>query len=195
MTLNGGSKLSYATNRFNKRQRDIWLEGEAFFRGCQKPPKTSFVVHTTGNMQTIVRGTSFNVKAYPQLDENLVSVSTGKVEIHSGAKLLDTLTANEQLAYHISTEAYSKTRSNPEDAIAWISKRLVLKNAGAKELAIRLKQLYGMELSVEGDILRDKKFGASFTAGATFEEVIQGICRLYDLNYKIIAANQVVIYE
>jgi ferric-dicitrate binding protein FerR (iron transport regulator) len=33
-----------------------------------------FIIHSYGGLQTTVLGTSFNLKAYPELDEQVVSV-------------------------------------------------------------------------------------------------------------------------
>ena len=77
ITINRGSRISVIKNEFNKDKREVWLEeGEAFFDVAKNPEKP-FIVHSR-EIQTIVKGTSFNIKAYGELNENVVSVSTGR---------------------------------------------------------------------------------------------------------------------
>lgn len=79
LCLNGGSKISWITNEFNKEKRELWLdEGEVFF-SVSKNPHKPFIIHS-GNLETIVRGTSFNIKSYKELDESVVSVRSGKLK-------------------------------------------------------------------------------------------------------------------
>jgi len=69
--LNSGSKLNYKKD-FNTHFREVELEGEAFF-DVVKDAAHPFIVHTSG-IDVKVLGTVFNVKSYPQ-DENNRSYS------------------------------------------------------------------------------------------------------------------------
>ena len=77
--LNRGSKLTYDDRTFNDERREIRLSGEAFFEVAKNPAKP-FIVYG-GQTQTTVRGTSFNVKVYPGVRENVISVRDGRVEV------------------------------------------------------------------------------------------------------------------
>ncbi|MDP3431866.1 MAG: FecR family protein, partial [Bacteroidota bacterium] len=63
--LNSDTKIRYPGN-FSKNQRDVYLDGEAFFE-VSKNEHQPFVVHTSG-VNVKVFGTKFIVKAYS--DEN-----------------------------------------------------------------------------------------------------------------------------
>lgn len=193
ITMNGGSTISFAGNRFNKSKREIWLEGEAFFEVAKNPAKP-FIVHH-GDLQTIVKGTSFNIKSYAGLPDNVVSVSTGKVEIKQGREQIGMFAANEELVYDTQSAKYEKTRSASGNAAAWMQKRMVLKNASVEEFAIRLKQLYGVELSVDGNSFERRKIGAVFAAGTDLNEIIKNVCSLYGLDYKTTSADKITIFE
>jgi ferric-dicitrate binding protein FerR (iron transport regulator) len=76
VVLNENSNLSYS---YAGKNREVQLVGEAFFE-VSKDPQHPFVIHT-GEVQTKVLGTSFNVRAYPDEEKIKVSVKTGTVEV------------------------------------------------------------------------------------------------------------------
>ena len=191
--INSESSIKYDKNQFNQKKREVWLEGEAFFEVAKNPEKP-FVIHHK-NLQTEVKGTSFNVRAYDELGNICVSVKTGHVEVKEGNKILADLKVNEQMMYYMAEDSVDKVIIDWNDAGAWMEKRLVLKNATIKELQLRIKQLYGKELIVSGDILVDSRFESSYEKGASFKDVMAGICQLYNVKYKEEIPNKVMVYR
>jgi len=192
--LNSDTKLGVAKVLFNKEKREIWLEeGEAFFEVAKNPEKP-FVVHTH-NLETTVRGTSFNVKAYQELDESSVSVREGRVEVRNGGSLLGTLTQNKQIVYNKTTESFEEHQTSWEDAAAWMERRLVMKQANAKELKLRLRQHFGVEVEIRGTALQGKLLSCSFQNGVTLKEVLDGVSLLYGIRYDSSNPDKVVLYQ
>lgn len=74
--LNAGATLQYPRS-FTGSRRLVSLQGEAFFEVTQDPTKP-FIIETAST-QTKVLGTSFNVKALPDMPVT-VTVATGKVQ-------------------------------------------------------------------------------------------------------------------
>lgn len=192
--MNGGSSLKIQSSEFNKKQREVWLdEGEAFFqvtKNAQKP----FIVHAA-KLTTTVKGTSFNVKAYSELDETSVMVKTGRVEVNSSNKILAVLTPDKQLVYHKNNEQYEESDIHSEDAMAWCDERLVLHNANINELKLRINQLYGIEIRVDGNAMEGKYISSSFRKNTSFESVMESVCLLHGLHYKINNKQQATIYQ
>ncbi|MCE5331432.1 MAG: FecR domain-containing protein [Bacteroidales bacterium] len=191
--LNRGTKVSYASNAFNRHQREVWLEGEAFFEVAKNPEKP-FIIHT-GVMTTTVRGTSFNVKAYPQLAENVVSVRTGKVQISQQGKQLAMLTPNEQIIYNTLNNQYKTGVADGENAAGWRDGRLILNSANAEELKLRLKQQYHVDLVIQDKALKDIMLNSSFAKGTSLNEVMNTIADFYNVKYNITSSGQVVLSE
>lgn len=193
LRINKGSKVGYDENNFNKKNREVWLEGEAYF-DVAKDPNRLFIIHNE-NLQTVVRGTSFSVKAYKELDEMSIAVRTGRVEIKDGNKLLAELTPNKQLLYTKSKKSAQESRINWEDASAWMSEKLVLRNAGMDELVLRIRLLYGKELMLDNHILENERLVISFEKGTSFTSVMDALCSLYDVKYKETSPDRVTIYR
>ena len=78
--LNAGSSIKYR-NDYNLHNRDLVLEGEAYFK-VAKNINLPLVVNA-GNINIKATGTEFNVKAYS--DEGMIETTlvNGKVEISS----------------------------------------------------------------------------------------------------------------
>jgi len=180
--VNAGSRLEISKADFNKERREVWFTGEAFFEVAKNPEKP-FIIHT-GNMQTIVRGTSFNVKGYDKFGENVVSVRDGRVEIAANGRMVGVLTANRQLKYNVTNKHVEITDANWHDAAGWTEGRLVLNEAGADELCLRLWQHFGVELEFAPGILDDALFHSSYPPEVSLDNVMEDICIVYGLQYE-----------
>lgn len=191
--LNKGTKIYIAENQYNRHLREVWLdEGEAFFEVAKNPEKP-FIVHHR-ELQTTVRGTSFNIKAYKELGEISVSVKTGKVEVGSSEKLFATLTTNEQLHYGLDEKSMQIANVKWNDACGWMDGRLVLNKANIDELRLRIKQTFGKEMIVEVSTLNDMLLTSSFEQGTALEHVMDIISAMYDLKYRI-TDSKVILYN
>lgn len=191
--INKGSKLSYDKDKFNRKNREVWLEGEAYF-DVAKDPDRLFIIHNE-NLQTVVRGTSFTVKAYKELDEMSIAVRTGKVEIKEDDRIIAELAPNEQLLYTKSNGSVQESHTDWEDASAWMDEKLVLRNVSMDEVLLRIKQLYGKEVVLDDDVLKNERLVISFEKGASFTSVMNAICSLYDIKYKETSPDRVIIYR
>src|SRR5882757_5500278 len=86
--LNASSSLEFP-DHFKPGKREVILSGEAYF-DVKHADKSPFVIHT-GKISTTVLGTAFNIKAYPDRENIIVSVSRGKVKVNYNNTLLATL--------------------------------------------------------------------------------------------------------
>ena len=191
--LNKETSLYIVQNQFNRRIREVWLEeGEAFFEVAKDTERPFIVYH--GDLQTVVRGTSFNIKAYKSLHENVVSVRSGKVEVGSAGQLYGTLTSNKQLNYKLDDRSADISDVKWNDACGWMDDRLVLNKANADELKLRIKQHFGKEVTIEGTALHTMLLTASFEKGTSLGQVMEIISAMYGVNYRI-THSQVILYD
>ena len=78
--LNAGSRIIYQ-RAYNQNNRDIVLEGEAYFE-VAKNKRLPFYVRSSGITVKAI-GTAFNVKAYPEEDIIETTLVEGKISIES----------------------------------------------------------------------------------------------------------------
>jgi ferric-dicitrate binding protein FerR (iron transport regulator) len=76
--MNAGSRLRYSS-AFNHAEREVFVEGEAYFKVARNEAKPFFV--RTSAVTLKVLGTSFNVKAYPEEDLVETTVESGSVQV------------------------------------------------------------------------------------------------------------------
>lgn len=146
--LNVGTTLSYDANRFNRKRREVRLDGEAFFEVTKNPEKPFSV--QGGEVVTTVRGTSFNVKAYATVKENVISVRDGKVEVSNVDKgTLAVLTQNQQLTWNVRTHTSSRDSIDWRAAAGWKDGKVLFNEAGLDEIALKMRRYYGVSLVAE----------------------------------------------
>lgn len=182
VTLNGGSHIQIEPSRFNVSRREVWLSGEAFFevaKNVQKP----FIIHS-GYLTTTVRGTSFNVKAYASLASLEVSVRSGKVEVACGALSPAVLTAGHSLSFNKGTRRAVVSRTDWHDAAAWMQGDIVLDGAGRDELALRMRQRYGVDMVFHGRALQGRAIDGVFNSSAGIGDVMSMLCTVYGVSYR-----------
>src|SRR5690606_19908100 len=83
LTLNARTSLRVDENAYGQSMREVeLLAGEAFFE-VAKDSSRAFIVQA-GCLQTTVLGTSFNIQTYAEMEEQVISVYTGRVKVQRG---------------------------------------------------------------------------------------------------------------
>ncbi|MDN5215535.1 DUF4974 domain-containing protein [Fulvivirgaceae bacterium BMA12] len=181
--LNANSKLIVHDN-FNKNNRHVALEGEAFF-DVVKNPESPFTIQC-GDMRTTVLGTSFNIHAYPEKNNFQVALVSGKLTVgmkDAGAEVIE-LKPNERVNYHKDTKTLNKERFTDLDFIAWKDGILQFKDADLSEINERLERWYGVNIILDGKIGIKRRFTGKFE-NKSLEYVLDGIGYASGFEYKI----------
>lgn len=162
--LNAVSKLSFPQHFEKGKNREIHLEGEAFFEVKQDASRP-FIVHS-GHLQTRVLGTSFNVDAYPESKRFSVSVRTGKVGVSSSdkgkLKHLSFLTPGKNLVYQLGDSSYAVNEGRPADFNSWTENRFIFKNELLGLILTRLERSYNVSFKVKNEKILKCRFNATF---------------------------------
>ncbi|NJN24763.1 MAG: DUF4974 domain-containing protein [Cyclobacteriaceae bacterium] len=144
--LNAGSKISYPA-QFASHVRELSLEGEAYFE-VVKDSERPFIIHT-GELQTAVLGTSFNVR-YLAREENIeVALVSGVVKINDakGAELL--LNPTEMAVYSRNNQILTKKNFDARLVTAWKDNILLFEKATLSDIITQLENWYGVEIEVQ----------------------------------------------
>ncbi|ALJ00893.1 FecR family protein [Rufibacter tibetensis] len=157
VTLNENSTLKYLSS-FDGNERNVELNGEGFFE-VEKNPSKPFVVKS-GNAQTKVLGTSFNVRAVTGESTVSVAVVTGKVALSS-------LKDNQQV---VLTPGYTgQLSSNGQlnkittlESAAPVWRTLTFKNSSIKSVVHDLEQYFKVSIEVSNENLHNCTFTGTF---------------------------------
>jgi ferric-dicitrate binding protein FerR (iron transport regulator) len=151
VTLNAHSRISYSNGWEEGQDREVWLNGEAFFHVQKTPQKSRFIVHTS-RFDIIVTGTQFNV-----VNRN------GKTNIllKEGSVTLRTKTGQEVFMkpgdfVEMTDEALKKKQAENNNIIAWKDRKMVFENTAMPDAVRMIEEHYGVTVTLAGDSIATK---------------------------------------
>jgi transmembrane sensor len=143
--LNAASSLRYP-DEFDGNTREVMLEGEAFFdvaRDSSRP----FTIHS-GEVETRVLGTSFNIKAYHDDATISVGVLTGKVQVtETDSKKAFQLLPDQQVVFNKKNKETTKREGGVKAGLlAWKEGKAQFRNNTFAEVMTTLERTYGVTI-------------------------------------------------
>ncbi len=156
--LNERTKLTYVKSF---EQRHVTLEGEAFFEVAKKEGAEFTVV--SGPTETVVLGTAFNVRAYPQEDRVEVTVAHGKVAFKEKKSDQQQLLEKGKRAVYEKKEKIMRTEANTDqNVMAWKSKRFLFDDTPVGQVIETLERYYHIRIEVENPAILNCTFNGEF---------------------------------
>ncbi|UZR98799.1 FecR family protein [Chondrinema litorale] len=180
--LNAGSSLFYP-KQFGAKYRKVILKGEAFF-DVAKNPERPFIIET-GEIETKVLGTSFNIKSDSAYNKVQVAVVTGIVEVSDKGGNHIKLTPMEAVTYDSKIKNIEKHTVEDIDAVVgWKEGLLQFNKASFKEICERLETWYGVDIELAEDFKEPGAYSGRY-ANQSLQNVLEGISYTSEFNYKI----------
>jgi len=151
ITLNANSRVEFEKEWRGQEDREVWLEGEAFFSVSHQPtvggPK--FVVHA-GDVEVKVLGTEFNVNA--RKSETSVVLSEGKIQLSAPEfgkkeKQLTAVKPGERVVY-TTDQPLEKATVNTLVYTSWVNHKLVFDDTPFIHLIRILENNYGYQVEL-----------------------------------------------
>jgi ferric-dicitrate binding protein FerR (iron transport regulator) len=181
IVLNGKSELEYP-EKFDGQQRLVKLRGEGFFDIAHDERKP-FIVNTDSSF-TQVLGTRFNLKAYADDQQVVMTVERGKVRFgRYDQKDQVVLTKGMQGIMDIH-KAVRSNQALPADAMDWTEDSFVIKNEPMSNVAKRLERRYAVQVNIESQSLRSLTVTGTFK-NTNLEEILSGLAFSTGINYTI----------
>jgi ferric-dicitrate binding protein FerR (iron transport regulator) len=151
VVVNADSKIIYSAGWKDGKDREVWLNGEAFFHVSKTPLKSRFIVHT-GHFDIIVTGTQFNVvnredKANIMLKEGSVILRT-----HEGKELK--MVPGDFVEYN--ADRLEKKLVKNDSVLAWKEHKLIFDNTPVRDLVKIIREHYGVTVQLAGDSIGEK---------------------------------------
>lgn len=187
--LEPNSTLRYP-KKFNRQQRNVYLDGTAFFQ-VKRDPSKPFVIHS-GNLVTEVLGTSFYIKQ--NLDRGTVEVSvlTGKVSVYAEqTNHLDErngliLTPNQRVTYDMASQ--NIVPSIVENPVQLKPSSEALPKLNFEDTSLQtvldiMSDLYGIEFVISTTQIKDCTITADLNGLSMFTQ-LELICKSIDANYE-----------
>lgn len=184
--LNRNSQIRYERN-FNDSIRAVTLEGEAFFEVAKNPEKP-FVVKT-GDIKTKVLGTSFNVRAFANLETIEVALVEGKVNVEmntsSTQRRSEMLAPGDVFAYRKIDKTYAKEQFENDAPYAWRNDIIYFQRADVHEVAQTLRNWYDIKVTVEQEEQIQGTLVFRYdTRKMNIDQVLTGISSVMDYRFE-----------
>ncbi|CAA9310566.1 MAG: Putative anti-sigma factor [uncultured Cytophagales bacterium] len=179
--LNAGSRLRYPA-AFTRPQREVFLEGEAFFEVARNEKKP-FLIHAGGST-TRVLGTSFSVRSYAREPAVAVVVVTGKVAFSAGQTgQTVTLTPGEQGILRKKGNRLRERVHGDPNLLAWKTGTLTFRDAPLGQVLPTLEGYFGVRVRAAHPDLLNCRFTGVFRK-PTLEEVLRVFAVGGDIAYR-----------
>ncbi|MFL9485118.1 FecR family protein [Chitinophagaceae bacterium LWZ2-11] len=129
------------------KTREVWMDGEAYFKVHKTSTKDRFVVHT-GKVDVIVTGTQFNVVSRD--NKTNVYLKEGSVTLRDEAGNELKMKPGDYVEID-----HSKMLMKPvcdKNVLAWQEKKMIFDSASLYDVAARLKEVYGVNVIVDSTL-------------------------------------------
>lgn len=190
--LNAQSKLIYSSG-YGTTNREIWLEGEAFFE-VTKDKALPFIVKTN-YLSTRALGTSFNISAYEN-EAFEVSLFTGIVDVYDHSSLnsyQEKLLPGEKVVSGDGLN-FQKKDFDLTSAAQWRTGVIVFKNTTLKEAITILERWYGVNIECDDSRAEELTFSGNFDDEYLFT-VLEVLGYNMDFEYKIDDKNVLITFK
>jgi len=184
--LNSESVLRYPT-RFDKNERVVQLEGEAYFDVAKNRDKP-FIVKTS-DLNVRVLGTSFNLSSYKSDESIALTLVEGKVGLYKTDSKYDQKKAlvvrpNQRANYSKRAKQIDLSNCDPSIYCGWREGKLRFKNEKFETLIIRLERWYDINIINKNSSIENIAFTGDFES-EDIEHVMETLKINVGIDYQI----------
>jgi hypothetical protein len=179
--LNTGSLIRFPVS-FSSQTREVYLEGEAYF-DVQHDPRHPFIIHT-GNLQTKVLGTAFNIHANPQNKSIEITVTRGKVGVSENDRSLAVLTQEQQIIYNEKTNNWKAQHVDKQQVVSWWSEDLHFEDIRLADAVVRLGKYYNIAIHLGNEAIAHCRFTGTIEKEKSLEQALKIICSFNKVTYE-----------
>ena len=181
VSLNKNGRLLFAES-LKGEKRELWLEGEAFF-DVKRNPEKPFIVYT-GKSMVEVLGTSFNISENKKEQYIELTVKQGKVKFNITDLNQSFIVEKDQaVRYDIKNRKIIRLLKTNINYLAWKTKVLEFRKTSLSEVVSCLKMVFGKEIIIKNDDLKELEFSASFN-NQPLDKILKVVALTFDIEVK-----------
>jgi len=187
VTLNSGTSLKYPVQFLKRKNRQVFLDGEAFF-SVAKDSVNPFIVNTN-QLNVRVLGTKFNLSSYPEDQVVNTTLLEGSVSIYNEQDTYDSSNASLlEPGFKAEWNKYNRQILVEEADIAmhtdWLNGKIILRHVPFKNIVKKLERHYNVKIVNNNPKLDEELFTASFDI-ETIDQVFKTFNHTYEMDYII----------
>lgn len=180
--LGGGSRLKYP-DKLSARDREVYLEGEAFFDVKKDNGRTFQVI--TDVVEVTVLGTRFDVKVSKSEKMAEVVLESGSVQLNECNETSEGVVlrpgemgrVKQQSGievHHVDLQLYT----------TWKDKYMNIESQKMENVMFMLSKRYHTKIRIEGDDLKEEIFSGRFDIEQTLDNIFETISQMTPIHYQ-----------
>jgi ferric-dicitrate binding protein FerR (iron transport regulator) len=154
--LNGNSIVRYSKDWTEDSDREVWVEGEAFFDVVHTINNQRFIVHTGYGENVQVLGTRFNVKIRRGKTEVMLERGKVRFEVSRFFRNETVYLAPGELV-SLEDRRLSKMTVNPLQYSGWTYHKLYFDHTELRDVVEMLEDTYGLSVVLDDERLASRK--------------------------------------
>ncbi len=155
--LNANTVFRYPST-FSKKDRTVYLEGEAYFE-VSKNKKKPFIVKTEQG-EVRVTGTTFNLEAYSEYKNFVTSLFEGSVDIYQNNAKLATLKPNQKGM--LQNDRYFISTIDNTDEYLWRNGLIAFNNMKLEDILLELEKYFDIQIEINTKKLPQHRYTGKF---------------------------------
>lgn len=181
--LNGNSTLTYTDQWATDNAREVWLDGEGFFKVTKQENKgrrVKFVTHTSG-LDITVLGTQFNVNT--RRGTTAVTLLEGRVQLRQPNKPSSRVIAmrpGQVASVRPTLETVDLREEKPQVHTAWVNHQFMFDNTPLGDIAQQLRDTFGLDVVFDDSILANRRFTGNLS-NQSIETLLTTLSLTFDL--------------
>lgn len=180
VAINSGSKIIYYSD-YNKNDRVIKLNGEAFFEVSHDPVKP-FIIECE-DIKIKVLGTTFGIKAYENEKYVSIVLNSGKIQLITPKEEI-IMKPNERILYNKTTQSTSRENVKAEDYTDWKQNRLRFENESLETIMNTVSRMHNIDIIFEDQNLKEQRFTGTVD-NTNIESVLDAIRLTSSITYRL----------
>jgi transmembrane sensor len=191
--LNSGTTLRYPVKFIKGMNREVFLDGEAYF-DVSKDKLHPFIVNAN-TLNVKVLGTKFNVSSYKDDTEISTVLVEGSVCLSSDAipNKNALLTPGYKGVWNKSGSGISLEKVDTKLYTEWMNGEVIFRKSTFSEMIKKLERSYNVSIKNNNSALDVMKFNGSFNKNIeTIDEVLSSLSNIQPFTYEI-TGNQIII--
>ncbi|MHA4895886.1 FecR family protein [Pedobacter sp. PWIIR3] len=186
-----GSTLTLLSTFNQKYNREVELDGKAFFDVAHNPNKP-FIIYS-GNVRTTVMGTAFDITAIAGTRKITVNVIRGMVEVmNRKSHWMTYLKKNMQVISGERDEVVNRGTIDAAKELSWNKQDLEFDDVSLTDARPRLEEQFGYKILIKDVELGRSAFHYSMRPNESAESFIKSICYFIEASYTIDHKNKII---
>lgn len=178
--LNANSSLRFDQDWRQDEVREVWLQGEAFFKVVKKlSGEPKFVVHTEGP-DIEVLGTQFNVNTRPEVTQIMLEEGRIQLKERSGQGAPRVMQERQFVEYKQGQDLSITSDVDPQKYRLWLDGLFSIDDMTFDQVKAKIEEVYGVTVRVEKEGMHHQSLHEGVLPANNMEDLLLHLRTLYN---------------